>query len=135
MRQQLCRGLPDGRDEGLGVLRLGAVFGQPGRYPAVFLDLFQLGRGEDVVADVGAVPAEIVRPLRPQHTVVDLAGAQEVGELVGGVFGFAQGQLLEPFADVRPGGFQLGDAAALEAGFDIVQQGGTGVAAVGVGAT
>ena len=76
------------------------------------------------------VPAKVIRPLRPQHTVVDLAGAQEVGELVGGVFGFAQGQLLELFSDVRPGGFQFGDAAALEAGFDIVQQGSAGVVAV-----
>ena len=135
MRQQLCRGLPDGRDEGLGVLRLGAVFGQLGRYPAVFLDLLELGRGEDVVADVGAVPAEVVRPLRPQHAVVDFMGAQEVGELVGGVFGFAQGQLLEPFADVRPGGFEFGRAATGEVSFDIAEQGGAGVAAVWIEAT
>ena len=65
------------------------MFGQLGRYPAVFLELLQLGRGEDVVADVGMVPAKVIRPLSPQHTVVDLVGAQEVGELVGGVFGFA----------------------------------------------
>ena len=135
IRQQLCRGLPDRWDEGLGVLRLGAVFGQPGRYPAVFLDLFQLGRGEDVVADVGAVPAEIIRPLRPQHAVVDFMGAQEVGELVGGVFGFAQGQLLEPFADMRPGDFEFGRAATGEVSFDIAEQGGAGVAAVGIEAT
>ena len=62
-------------------------------------------------------------------------GAQEVGELVGGVFGFAQGQLLEPFADVRPGGFEFGRAATGEVSFDIAEQGGAGVAAVWMEAT
>ena len=81
------------------------------------------------------VPAKVIRPLRPQHTVVDLVGAQEVGELAGGIFGFAQGQLLELFADVRPGGFELGRTATGEVSFDIAEQGGAGVAAVGVGAT
>ena len=79
------------------------------------------------------VPAKVIRPLRPQHTVVDLVGAQEVGDLAGGIFGFAQGQLLELFADVRPGGFELGRTATGEVSFDIAEQGGAGGAAVGVG--
>ena len=40
LRQQLCCGLADGRNEGVWVLRFGTMFGQLGRYPAVFLDLF-----------------------------------------------------------------------------------------------
>ena len=81
------------------------------------------------------MPAVIIRPWRPELAVVEFMGAEEVGGWGGGVFGFAQGQLLEPFADVRPGGFQFGDAAVLEAGFNIVQQGGAGVAAVWIWAT